>query len=64
MLLHMPLVIALAAATFFLSRKAELKATHALACGAFGFYLADTSLATSIHSASANLLGMLGQFSF
>ncbi len=60
MLLHMPLVIALAAATFFLSRKSGLKATHALVCGAFGFYLADTSLATSIHSASAGMLGMIG----
>lgn len=38
--------------------------THALACGAFGFYLADTSLATSIHSASANMLGMIGHIGF
>ena len=61
MLLHMPLVIALAAATVFLKRKAELKPTHALACGALGFYLADTSLATSIHSVSTNVLSMIGQ---
>jgi hypothetical protein len=63
MLLHMPLVIALALITFFLSRKGALKVSHALACGAFGFYLSDTSLSGSIHAASANLLGMLGQFS-
>ena len=63
MLLHMPLVLALAGITVFLTRKAALKSTHALACGALGFYLADTSLAGSIHDASANLLGMLGQFS-
>jgi hypothetical protein len=62
MLLHMPLVIVLAAATFFLRRKAELKPTHMLACGAFGFYLADTSLATSIHTVSTNVLSMIGQF--
>jgi hypothetical protein len=60
MLLHMPLVLALAAATVFLTRKAAFKASHALACGALGFYLADTGLAGSIHEASANLLGMLG----
>jgi hypothetical protein len=64
MLLHMPLVIALAAITFFLTRKAALKSTHALACAALGFYLADTSLASSIHAASANLLSMIGQIGF
>ncbi|CAG6393074.1 hypothetical protein NMG29_07380 [Streptomyces cocklensis] len=60
MLLHMPFVIALAAVTIFLKRTSALKPSHAFACGAFGFYLADTSLAGSIHAASANLLGMLG----
>ncbi|MEC3994166.1 hypothetical protein VSR01_11675 [Actinacidiphila sp. DG2A-62] len=63
MLLHMPFVIALAVVTFFLTRKGGLKSSHALACGAFGFYLADTSFSGSIHEASANLLSMLGQFS-
>ncbi|WP_327291198.1 hypothetical protein [Streptomyces sp. NBC_01198] len=62
MLLHMPFVIALAAFTVFLKRKSALKSCHAFACGALGFYLADTSLAGSIHEASANLLGMLGSF--
>jgi hypothetical protein len=62
MLLHMPIVIALAAATFFLKRTSALKPSHALACGAFGFYLADTSLAGSIQAAGANLLGMIGTF--
>jgi hypothetical protein len=62
MLLHMPFVIALAAAALFLKRKGSLKATHALVCGAFGFYLADTSLATSIQAASANLVSMIGTF--
>ncbi|WP_157856150.1 hypothetical protein [Actinacidiphila yeochonensis] len=57
----MPVILVLSAATYFLSRKAQLKATHAITCGALGFYLADTSLATSIHSAGANLLGMIGQ---
>ncbi|BBA97337.1 hypothetical protein RVR_3024 [Actinacidiphila reveromycinica] len=60
MVLHMPFVLALAAATFFLSRKAGLKATHAVVCGAFGFSLADTSPATSLHSAGAGMLGMIG----
>lgn len=62
MLLHMPIVVALAAAAFFLKRKGSLKATHALATAAFGFYLADTSLATSIQAASADLLSMIGTF--
>lgn len=61
MLLHMPLVLALAAVTLFLNRKDALKPTHGLACGAFGFYLADSSFAGSIHAASADLLSMLGQ---
>ncbi|MFI0896945.1 hypothetical protein [Streptomyces sp. NPDC020983] len=60
MLLHMPVVLALAVATVFLTRKSALKSTHALACGALGFSLAGTALAGSIHDASANLLGMLG----
>jgi hypothetical protein len=63
MLVHLPLVIALAAIALFLHRKGALKPTHGLACGAFGFYLADTGLAGSIHAASANMLGMLGQLS-
>ncbi|SFF85292.1 hypothetical protein SAMN05216251_13233 [Actinacidiphila alni] len=58
----MPLVIALAAAALFLKRKGSLKTTHALACGALGFYLADTSLATSIQAASTNLVSMIGTF--
>lgn len=62
MLLHMPFVIALAAIALFLKRKGSLKASHALICGAFGFYLADTTLALPIQSASANLLSMLGTF--
>ncbi|MDX6355847.1 MAG: hypothetical protein QOF98_2750 [Streptomyces sp.] len=63
MLLRMPLVIALAAVALFLNRKGSLKPTHGLACGAFGFYLADSSFAGSIHAASADLLSMLGQLS-
>ncbi|MYS19213.1 hypothetical protein GA0115240_10647 [Streptomyces sp. DvalAA-14] len=62
MFLHMPLVIALAVIAFFLHRKGAIKPTHSLACGAFGFYLADTGFAGSIHAASADLLGMIGQF--
>lgn len=62
MLLHIPLVIALAAIAVFLGRKGALKPTHGLACGALGFYLADTSVAGSIHTAGASLLSMIGQF--
>lgn len=61
MFLHIPLVVALAVVTFFLTRKAALKGSHALACAALGFYLADTSLSGSIRTAGAGLLSMLGQ---
>jgi hypothetical protein len=61
MFLHMPLVIALAAIAFFLHHKGAVKPSHGLACGAFGFTLADTGFAGSIHAASADLLGMIGQ---
>lgn len=64
MLLHMPIVVFLAAIAFFLNRKGAMKPSHALACGAFGFYLADTSFAGSIQSAGANLVSMIGQLGF
>lgn len=64
MLFHVPVVIALAVITVFLHRKGAMKPTHGLACGAFGFYLADTSFAGSIHAASADLFGMIGQLGF
>jgi hypothetical protein len=57
-------VFFLAVIAFFLHRKGEMKPTHGLACGALGFYLADTSFAGSIHDASANLVGMIGQIGF
>ena len=60
MFLHLPLVIALAVMTLFLRRTGALKPAHALTCGAFGFYLADTSFAGTIHAASANVLSMIG----
>ncbi|MEV6010025.1 hypothetical protein AB0M29_24825 [Streptomyces sp. NPDC051976] len=62
MSLHLPLVIALAVAMLFLRRTGAVKPAHALTCGAFGFYLADTSFAGTIHAASANVLSMIGAF--
>jgi membrane-bound metal-dependent hydrolase YbcI (DUF457 family) len=62
MFVHVPIVIALAAVALFLFRKGAIKPTHGLACGALGFYLADTSFAGSIHAAGSNLLGMIGHF--
>lgn len=64
MLLHVPLVLFLAAIALFLHRKGAMKPTHGLACGALGFYLADSSFAGSIHAASANLVSMIGQIGF
>jgi hypothetical protein len=64
MLFHIPLVIALAAVALFLHRKGAMKPTHGLACGALGFYLADSTFAGSIHSAGADLVSMIGQISF
>jgi hypothetical protein len=64
MLLHVPLVVALAVAALFLHRKGAMKPAHGLACGAFGFCLAGSSFAGSIQSASAGILGMIGQIGF
>jgi hypothetical protein len=61
MLLHIPLVIALAVIAFCMKRKGSLKPSHGLACGALGFYLADTGFAASLHTAGADLLSMIGQ---
>ncbi|MEV6548278.1 hypothetical protein AB0M57_06155 [Streptomyces sp. NPDC051597] len=59
--MHFPLMLALAAASFFVWRKGGTKLSHALTCAGFGFYFADTAAAPSLHSAVNSVMGMLGQ---
>ncbi|CAM5385190.1 MULTISPECIES: hypothetical protein [Streptomyces] len=59
--LHFPVMLALAAGAFFLLRKGGTKLSHALICAGFGFYLADTAVAPSLHTALNSVTGMLGQ---
>ncbi|MFF3977141.1 DUF2304 domain-containing protein [Streptomyces sp. CB01201] len=54
-------MLALAAGAFFLLRKGGTKLSHALICAGFGFYLADTAVAPSLHTALNSVTGMLGQ---
>ncbi|MFF4183886.1 hypothetical protein ACFYZ9_11920 [Streptomyces sp. NPDC001691] len=59
--LHFPVMLALAAGAFFLCHKGGTKLSHALVCAGFGFYLADTAVAPSLHTALNSVTGMLGQ---
>ncbi|MFJ8307894.1 MULTISPECIES: hypothetical protein [unclassified Streptomyces] len=59
--LHFPVMAALAAAAFFLCHKGGTKLSHALVCAGFGFYLADTAVAPTLHTAINSVAGMLGQ---
>lgn len=45
-------------------RKDGLKASHALVCALFGFLLAGTSIAPSIHAGGASLAGLIGGIKF
>jgi hypothetical protein len=58
---HFPVMLALAASAFFLCRRGGTKISHALVCAGFGFYLADTAVAPSLHTALNSVTGMLGQ---
>ena len=58
---HFPVMLALGAGAFFLCRKGGTKLSHALICAGFGFCLADTAVAPSLHTALNSVTGMLGQ---
>ncbi|ATL31924.1 DUF2304 domain-containing protein [Streptomyces formicae] len=54
--LHLPVILVLAAAAFFLFRKGGTKLSHVLVCAGFGFYLADTAAAANVRSALGSAL--------
>jgi hypothetical protein len=45
-------------------RKDGLKVSHAVVCSLFGFYLAGTAIAPSIHAGGASLAGLIGGIKF
>ena len=45
-------------------RKDGLKFSHAAVCALFGFYLAGTAVAPSIHAGGASLAGLLSGIKF
>jgi hypothetical protein len=49
---------------FLFFKKDGLKASHALVCALFGFYLAGTAIAPSITAGGASLASLLGGIKF
>jgi hypothetical protein len=49
---------------FVFFRKCGLKASHAVICALFGFYLASTGIAPSIQAGGASLANLLGGINF
>ncbi|MCD0481145.1 hypothetical protein [Streptacidiphilus sp. ASG 303] len=64
MILSFSGVVFLGVIVFLLSRKCGLKLAHALVCALFGFYLASTAIAPSIHAGSQSVAGLLGGLKF
>jgi hypothetical protein len=64
MILSFSGVVFLGTIVFLLSRKCGLKIAHAATCSLFGFYLASTAIAPSIHAGSQSLAGLLGDLKF
>ncbi|WP_377268177.1 hypothetical protein [Peterkaempfera sp. SMS 1(5)a] len=57
-------VVFLGTVVFLLSRRCGLRIAHAITCALFGFYLASTAIAPSIHAGSESLAGLLGGLRF
>ncbi|ARF81464.1 hypothetical protein ACIG0C_09975 [Kitasatospora aureofaciens] len=49
---------------FLFFRRDGLKASHAVVCSLFGFYVAGSSIAPSITAGSASLASLLGGIKF
>ncbi|GAA1176252.1 hypothetical protein GCM10009654_36830 [Streptomyces hebeiensis] len=64
MVLSMSGVVLLGIVVFLFFRKGGLKASHAVVCALFGFYLAGTAIAPSITAGSASLASLLGGIKF
>ncbi|MER0240605.1 hypothetical protein ACMA1D_05325 [Streptomyces sp. 796.1] len=60
MILSISGVVLLGVIVFLFFRKDGLKASHAIVCALFGFYLAGTAIAPSIQAGSASLADLLG----
>ncbi|MER5882952.1 hypothetical protein ABT160_03905 [Streptomyces sp. NPDC001941] len=60
--LHLPILLVLAVAAFLLFRKGGVKLSHVLICAGFGFYLADTSAASTMQSALDSALAAFSSF--
>ncbi|KOU52840.1 hypothetical protein [Streptomyces sp. WM6378] len=64
MILSISGVVLLGVVCFLFFKKDGLKASHALVCALFGFYLAGTAIAPSITAGGASLANMLGGIKF
>ncbi|MFF4802279.1 hypothetical protein ACFY1U_28395 [Streptomyces sp. NPDC001351] len=54
-------VVLLGIVTFLLIKKGGLKAAHAIVCTLFGFYLASSSIAPTVTSATTSLFQLIGK---
>jgi hypothetical protein len=57
-------VVLLAVIVFLLIRKSGLKGGHAVVCMLLGFYLASSSMASTINELTTNVAGMIGGIKF
>jgi hypothetical protein len=57
-------VVLLAVIVFLLIRKSGLKGGHAVVCMLLGFYLASSSMASTINELTTNVAGMIGGITF
>ncbi|CAM5291251.1 MULTISPECIES: hypothetical protein [Actinomycetes] len=64
MILSISGVVLFGVIVFLFFRKDSLKASHAIVCALFGFYLSSTAIAPSIRAGSASLAGLLGGLKF
>ncbi|MDT0545414.1 MULTISPECIES: hypothetical protein [Streptomyces] len=64
MILSISGVLLLGVVVFVFFRKDGLKATHAVICALFGFYLASTAIAPSIKAGGTSLANLLGGIKF
>ncbi|MEU5002502.1 hypothetical protein [Streptomyces sp. NPDC021622] len=64
MVLSISSVVLLGVIVFLFFRKDGLKASHAVVCALFGFFMAGTAIAPSIKAGSASLASLLGGIKF
>jgi hypothetical protein len=64
MVLSVSGVLLLGVIVFILFRKDGLKVSHLIVCMMFGFYLASTSLASSIRNSTDSIAGFISNLHF